>query len=78
MRNTNKVVIKNLMNILDTGSPNRISKNALAGLAGIHYSTLTRKLSGQTPFTVDEIDKISEALHLSTLDLISDSEASDE
>lgn len=72
MRNTNKIVIDNLTRLLSPDAPKRVTRNALAGLAGIHYSTLGRKLEGQTSFTLDEVDKIANALELPILELMSE------
>lgn len=39
---------------------------------GISTNTLTSRMSGQTPFNVDEIDKACEVLHLDNCEEICD------
>ena len=39
---------------------------------GISTNTLTSRMSGQTPFNVDEIDKACEVLHLDSCEEICD------
>lgn len=47
-----------------------ISRSALAEAAGIPYATLHRKLNGQSPFTVPDIDVIARVLGVNPASLV--------
>lgn len=56
----------------------RVSVEALSDGSGISLSTLKRRLLGATPFTIDELGLIANALSVSLVDVlvpISDREA---
>lgn len=69
MRNTNAIIIDRLKAEIDSPGLNR---NVIAGKAGMNYSTLGRKLEGQTPFTLTEADQLAAALNISVLDLMTE------
>lgn len=52
----------------------QISRAEVAKTANISLPTLTRRLNGDRPFYVDELDAISRLLHINLSDLITRSE----
>jgi transcriptional regulator with XRE-family HTH domain len=54
----------------------RRSQRELQQHLGISRVTLYRRLSGESPFDVDELRKIAELLHVSVSDLLGEERAS--
>jgi len=48
------------------------SQVSLAPLVGMRQQALSRRLSGKTPFTIDELARVAAALELSLADLVAE------
>jgi transcriptional regulator with XRE-family HTH domain len=48
------------------------SQVSLAPLVGMRQQALSRRLSGRTPFTIDELARIAGALDVALADLVSE------
>jgi transcriptional regulator with XRE-family HTH domain len=48
----------------------RVTQLALARELGIQQSTLSKKLRGERPWSVDELIKVADALHMDARDLL--------
>lgn len=53
----------------------KISQSEIAGLLGISQASLSRRMTGLTPFDIDEVDKIAAHLELPVASLFEDSAA---
>ncbi|MGW0043443.1 helix-turn-helix domain-containing protein [Rhodococcus sp. NPDC003348] len=53
----------------------RISQSALASRLGISQSSMSRRLSGESPFTVDELLRLAEIFEVPVTDLLAASRA---
>lgn len=48
----------------------RVTREVLSESAGIPLSTLRRRLLGQSPFTIDELDAIASVLAVNIVDFL--------
>ncbi len=51
-------------------------RNAVAEAIGIHPVSLSRKVNGQQPLTIDELNQIAKHLKQDTMDFLRESEIS--